>query len=103
MPLDDTNMNRGGGGGGPGPSDFERAMAIILATAMPARPTFEPTEDFSTERIQFELVMRVTPDGKQFSPFGLMVLEWCKIEFEDPADDPAEIMDRIARANETES
>lgn len=88
MPLDDTNM-RGGGGGGPGPSEFEKAMAIIIATSMPARPNFGPTPEMTTERIQFELVMRVNEAGNAFSPFGLMVLEWCKIEFEDPEDDPA--------------
>lgn len=89
MPLDDTNMNQGGWGGDPGPSDFNRAMAVIIAMARLARPNFEPTEGDSTERVEFELVMRVSPDGSQFAPYGLIVKEWCKIEFEDAEDDPA--------------
>ena len=89
MPLDDTNMNRGGGGGGPGPSDFERAMAIIINMARLARPNFEPTDGDTTERVEFEILMRVSPDGSQFAPYSLMVKEWCKIEFEDAEDDPA--------------
>ena len=90
MPLDETNMrNNGGWNDGPGSDEFEKAMAVILALSARFRPTFEVTGVQTTERVAFELVLINSADGRQFSPFGMVVREWVKLEFEDPENDPA--------------